>query len=1188
MVYVKYMKLRGFKSVGATKTVTINFDKGFSSIVGANGSGKSNILEAFSFVMGQLSAKNLRGGNMKHMIFSGNKKKGIPPASEAFVELIFDNQDRGFPIEADIVKFSRRVTRSGNGTYKLNGKTTTRGEITDLLSMSGLDANSYNMVLQGNVYEVVNMTKNERRKLIEDIAGIAAYDEKKESAQRELDNVETNLAQIRLLLNEVSTQLDMLEKEKDDALKYQELNTKLQFSSQALKVLEIGDLKSELTRSIEKTSDIKEKLAEIAGEIDSKELELDEARKKIHALTETLRLKQSTEMLELNQNLDDLKQQLSDINSEIKYLHQGKKSNEKESEHLKSEVQTLQEEESRLKKEIQELNAEIESEQGELVSSEGIKQEKVAELASHDEKYQQLIEEKEEKRKELMDIKGELQELNSEMKVTSNYLNGNKDEFEKLNQSISSFTTNTSTIVSNLNSLRNKIEDDYQNLHDSPEQIQKKIATLESELRVTKEMVRNKAEKLYEVRSTIKAAKHFSNNGVNRAINALLDAKEKGIIQGIFNTVGNLGKVDSKYNVAMDIAAGSRINFMVVRDRNVATECIRYLKKNKLGRVSFIPLDKIHYKEPERGLTHIEGVYGRAVDLIDFDNAFIPAFEFIFGRTYIVHDLEVAKLFAPKYRRVTLDGDVIDPSNLMTGGSVNKKNAGGAFKSSEESQLPALERELDQLKIKELHLEREIKDFQGKISDYYTFKIEIEKKKSSVKAEIAKLETRLEEMERNKVDSLEKIDGLKAEIEQDQAKKEELAGKIQACKDKINNVKMAIDSIDQQLADSPHARLKSEIDELEIKIKKLESSINKINLKLAQKNTRLEEHVLHSLSSNEAKIKELSTEHADLGVKIEEEVSNKVIVTGKIGNLEQEIAAKNEELSELIAEKNEMENAKEALRNELQRLSLKSQSQDLQLASLEEKIMQLNEAITSLETELPEETNIPAEYLELPKNSLIADIETCKREIEGMGNVNMMAIDKYNENKARFDELNMRHGLLVEERESILEFMDSVEKQKKTAFMQTFQSISRNFTYVFSRLSPGGTGQLELENMENPFEGGVLIMARPSGKPLTEISLLSGGEKSLTSLSLIFAIQQHCPSPLYILDEIDAALDDANAALVADLIKELSNRSQFIIITHRDVTMTKSDQILGVSNVDGVTNVFNLDLQEISKIMMES
>ncbi|MHA1846870.1 MAG: AAA family ATPase, partial [Promethearchaeota archaeon] len=204
-----------------------------------------------------------------------------------------------------------------------------------------------------------------------------------------------------------------------------------------------------------------------------------------------------------------------------------------------------------------------------------------------------------------------------------------------------------------------------------------------------------------------------------------------------------------------------------------------------------------------------------------------------------------------------------------------------------------------------------------------------------------------------------------------------------------------------------------------------------------------------------------------------------------------------------------------------------------------------------------------------------------------MGNVNMMAIEKYNESKARFDDLTMRHEVLIKERESILEFMENIEKQKKTAFMQTFQGIARNFSYIFSQLSPGGEAKLELENLDDPFSGGVLIMARPAGKPLNEISLLSGGEKSLTSLSLIFAIQQYQPSPLYILDEIDAALDDANASRVAELIKELSSRSQFIIVTHRDVTMMKADQILGVTNVDGCTEVMNLDLSQISKIIAE-
>jgi len=379
--------------------------------------------------------------------------------------------------------------------------------------------------------------------------------------------------------------------------------------------------------------------------------------------------------------------------------------------------------------------------------------------------------------------------------------------------------------------------------------------------------------------------------------------------------------------------------------------------------------------------------------------------------------------------------------------------------------------------------------------------------------------------------------------------------------------------------------LQGEIDALEKEISGIEGSINKINVTLAQKTTRLTEHVTGSIKAKQDRMQELdATGLAAIKATAEKE-AEKEATLAKIKVLEQNLAEKNGELSTLIARKRDLEKQKEDTTNAMQRLSLERQAADLKRTSQAARIAELEQGLNSLKSDLPATLNVPEDYIKKGKVQLVQDIESCKKEIEKMGNVNMMAIEKYNDNKARFDDLSGKHEILIKEREAILDFMGSIEKQKKTAFLQAYQSIARNFAYVFSRLSPGGEAKLELENLDDPFAGGVQILARPSGKPLNEISLLSGGEKSLTSLSLIFAIQQHCPSPLYILDEIDAALDDSNAALVADLIKELSNRSQFIIVTHRDVTMTRVDQILGVSNVDGVTDVIQLKLGELSKIL---
>jgi chromosome segregation protein len=1185
MVYIKYMRLRGFKSVGATKTIQIDFDKGFSAIVGANGSGKSNILEAFSFVMGNLSAKSLRGENMRNMIYSGNPKAGIPAAKEASVELVLDNVDRGLPIDADIVKISRSVNLDGQGKYKINGVTSTRTEIQDLLAMGGLHSSGYSMVLQGSVYEVVNMSKVERRKLVENVAGIAAYDEKKENAQKELDQVEANLSQVRLLLNEVSTQLAALEKERDAAIKYQHLTRTLEHSSLAVKLIDIEFTGNDLSKAKQAVFDLQQKVAEIDGSIKDKESTINSIKNKIKSVTDELATKQGTELLAINQELDQLKQALADLKSAAKYLAEQERNAAVEKARIAEEIQKLEAEKGKLEAEIQDMKAGNAVQEAELSAKRAALQDKNAELAGHDKKYQALLANKENLRQSLLEAKNAVNELRAELKMVETYIAKDRASMQSAEQKAAGSASQRESIQAQLQELRARLAEPREAAADSPDKIQADIKRLESELRVTKDMVRQKSEALYELRSTIKVSQNMAGNGAARAISALLDAKRQGTIKGIHDTVSNLGKVDSRFSVAMDIAAGGKTNFMVVDDRNVASECINYLKKGNLGRVSFIPLDKISYKEYDHEHQLGKGVHGRAVDLIDFDVKYLPAFEFIFGRTFIVDDLEVAKDFAPSFRRVTLDGDVIDPSNLITGGSFNKKGVGSAFQTKDEDRLPAMERELELLKEKERTIEREVKDAQGRIAEYYTVKINGEKARSGLREQVAKLEARLEELDRGSGDSAQKVAELKASIAANLLRREKLVADGQQADARVAGLEAEIAAIDRFLQESPHAKIQAEIVAVEREIKVIEAAINKASIALAQRTTRLTEHVIGSIKAKQDRIADLEATIVSAAQGIATKETEKATTAEKIKELDQRLAEKNGELSALLNTRRELERQKDDLATGLQRLGLERQAADIKRTSLAAKIAELEQALAVLRAELPPTMSVPEDVIKRGKAQLVQDIESAKAEIARMGNVNMMAIEKYNENKARFDDLSGKHEVLVKERESILDFMASIEKQKKTAFLQAYQSIARNFVYIFSRLSPGGDAKLELENLDDPFAGGVQIMARPAGKPLNEISLLSGGEKALTSLSLIFAIQQHCPSPLYILDEIDAALDDANALLVADLVKELSNRSQFIIVTHRDVTMTRVDQILGVSNVDGVTDVIQLKLSELSRIL---
>ncbi|MHC1590466.1 MAG: AAA family ATPase, partial [Candidatus Helarchaeales archaeon] len=833
MVHVKSLRLRGFKSLGVRKLEQIDFDRGFSVIVGANGSGKSNILEAFSFVMGQMSSKSLRAGNMKHLIYSGNKEKGIPPADEAYVELILSNEDRGIPIDSDVVRISRSINRNGKGKYKLNGVATTRTEIVDLLSMGGLHSNSYNIVLQGNVYEIVNMTKVERRRLIEEIAGISAYDEKKGQAQVELEKVEANLSQIRILLNEVSRQLESLRAERDDALKYKRLTTRLRNLELAMKLIDINSLEARIKSLSTKEARLSGQLNELDRSIEDKRGQASEINACLKKLKETLVEKQDGELIALNRRLTALRDRLTDLESELKYL----KADKEKQESTRMQVMDLN---KKLEREARLLESEISGLEDAIAAKEGIRVQKESELeqlrselANTDNKYQQLLSDKENLRHELDEARSERNKHLSELKITEKYVNDDRRALDRLTAKFSGHGGELGRIEGRIQALQSELKSlDVANNKRTPKDIQEMIRDLEFKSKRVKDEIREKSEKIYEIRSLIKATRNLKPAAVNRAIDALMKARDDGIIDGIYNSISRLGKIDPKYAIAMDVAAGSRANYVVVQNCRVATECIRFLKENKLGRLTFVPLEDIKYSDNNRRFEHRAGVHGRAVDLIDFDLKFLPAFEFIFGRTYIVDNLEIARSFAPGFRKVTIDGDVVEPSNLMTGGSINRNRTGKIFLEDGKEKLPVLEAELNQLRSEERDIERRIRDLRAEISDYYTFKIENEKKRSQIREQIAKLEARRDEFMGNRAEISRSIEEIRSRIAENEVKKEELAGKVSACNEYIADLEGKIKTIDMELKRSPHGSLKAAISGLEREIKAIEGEINKLNLEL--------------------------------------------------------------------------------------------------------------------------------------------------------------------------------------------------------------------------------------------------------------------------------------------------------------------------------------------------------------------
>lgn len=1176
----------GFKSF--RKKTVINFDKGFSAIVGANGSGKSNIIDAFVFVLGALSAKTLRATNIKDLISNGGN--GFGPSQTASVEIIFDNNDGAFGLGESEIRILRKIDRKGNGIYKLNDKRSTRKEIIGLLDLAGIMPNSSNMIMQGELFRLINMNSTQRRELIEDIAGISSYNERKLSAEDELVKVQTNLGQISLLLNEVYLQLEQLKKEKEEAERYLAIVEQEKIRNNALYQVKINSAaKSIADMSLEK-QEIEIKIVNINNleqdlnnQISKLELQIEELNPKIHSL-------QDEELLQMTNRMKKLKNSITEMKTSLKYANKNLTTYGQEQKDLQIRLVELQKQEDCLKIEISEIEEKKQAIQEKIDSKNVEISDFEDNLQNIDAEFTQIKEESKNVRIDISNVKENKAEISTSIKVLENQISTLNHNQIKTEKKIFDNHGQLGKLKINLRELEHekKVKLGLSDLDDvSKSGIEQKIGQLNQEnihiqekLKKIKPLATDTQKTIFEIKSRIKVVKQM--NSGNRALKALKQMQKSGKISGIHGTIAELGSVDPKFAIAMEMAAGSRFNFVVVDNQRIGEQCINYLKQNKLGRASFIPLDEIRYSAFNQALSSDPKIYGRAIDLITFDQKYFHAFEYVFGRTIIVEDLPTARYLQVSARRVTLEGDVIDGSNLMSGGQKNKpKGIGFKGTNDEENKLVDLEYNFNKFRNEIDSLELKFKSNAGEISRLYQLKIsganktkEINEKIAICRSNIQTLQATIKTLEVEIEDILVSLKKLNSEMEILSASLSEVEQKLFFLNEKDLKIQEKLDSSDE-------STLKQQLRSAEKDLKKLTKVANKIEIEYAKKMTTLTETISNGRKEAQQQLNVKSKAISETNISISSFENDLKKTEIEASALEEKIIQKSSIVAQLMNEKKALQFEVSEKKTAIGQLSNDRYPLKVKLNTFEIKSSELDMKIQEWKCHILPDLSIPQELMDLSVSKHQLEIEKLMDQKNALGAVNLRAIEKYSEIEARFSELEQKNEQVIQEREAILQFIEALESEKLKVFMNTFNAINANFGYIFSRLSPNGEARLELENLEDPFEGGVQIVARPGEKEKCNVMALSGGERTLTIIALILGIQMHVPSPYYILDEIDAALDDVNAALVADMIKELSEKSQFIIITHRDVTMARVDHLLGVSNIEGVTSVINLSIKKV-------
>ncbi len=1154
--------LDGFKSFG--RRTELLFDDGFNVVLGPNGSGKSNILDALCFVLGKRSSKDLRAEKASNLIYNGGKTKN--PAKIAEVSIVFDNSKSVFPVSEDAVKITRLVRQDGLSKYKINGKTKTRQEILELLSAAKINPDGYNIILQGDIVRLVEMSPIERRQIVEEIAGISVYEEKKQQALNELMKVDEKLNEAAITLRERKSRLEELRNERDQALKQKELNDKIKQNKVSYckrqmdkKAAERGKLEKKCSMHNEKLKKFQEGIAKLRAEIQERKDGIQAINKEIERTGETEHLKLQKDVEQLRITIETGKQRISTCQNEITKVRQRKEQLRKDIEDLDAKIAELKSQSSSLedrKKFVEQQVAELENKIKEFKKKHQLEQD--SEL---DRQIEQLDKESEEKQKQLQLIREQQQALVRE-----------KDKIEFQLQTIDSQ-------IARVLELEQQHKEEIKLLKKKKEEFRKTVLELnellnrDSEDAGTLSTSRLEMQKLQEARAKleVKQAGMREILGSNIAVQKVLENRQR--LGGIYGTVAELGQTETKYALALEVAAAQKVHSVVVEDDQVAARAIKFLRQGKLGVATFLPLNKIRpqpVKDETKAVLKHPGVIGLAIDLIEFEPKFRDVFSHVFGNTVVVDTIDTARRIGiGKAKMVTLDGDLCELSGAMTGGHRHKKT--GTFKEKEVVKaIENIDEKLEKLQKGIAKLEEKRKENEERIS-------RLRELKANLEGETIKMEKALH------IDSGD-LDATKAYKDELQKKLNVIDGQLKEMEDRLaeetqslTQVKIRRQELKNKIMELRNPRLLAELNAYEQKRKEFLEEMMGINGELKNLETQSNE-IFGKEKEGKAKIlTDLDSEAEAFRSEIED--LNKLI-----SQQQEALKAKEEEQGRFQSQFKSLFDKQKALQEEINQreqgiLGLEEQArkEELTLNSLSIELARVNAELAGLEAEFSQYAGVEID-MEKPEEKLKEEIAEFEKLLITIGNVNLRALDVYDAAEKEFNELVQKKDVLLKEKNEVLKLMNEIETSKKDLFMKTLNIVNSQFQRFFSSLSTKGEAYLELENPALPFEGGLGIKVRLTGNKFLDIRSLSGGEKTMTALAFLFAIQEHEPAAFYILDEVDAALDKANSDKLAKLIREYCKKAQYVVISHNDNVIAEADTLYGVSmdSEKGISNVVSL------------
>ncbi len=1181
-MYLKRLELQGFKSF-ADKTV-LEFMPGITSVIGPNGSGKSNISDAIRWVLGEQSMKSLRGSKSLDIIFAGTQNRKSLGFAEA--SLVFDNTDGTLPIEYSEVIVTRKIYRSGETGYYINKTPCRLKDVLELFMDTGIGKDGYSIIGQGKIDEILSNKSEDRRHIFEEAAGIVKYRVRKAESEKKLEHTKVNLLRINDILSEIETNIEPLKLQSEKAKKYLNLREELKNIEIGLFLYNIEKYKKVLEEIVKDEEIYKEQCNEEEGrlerikalkeelknEIDNLTLKIEEmsnlgfeSQKEIEMLNSDINVS-NTRIANNTENSERFKNEIEELQKRIEELEEEKKQKEEKKENLKinrvkfeNELKEKEEELAKITKKLSSKELEIEEHKKKVEENTDKSYELRANINEQEINYQNY-----EKRQE---------QIKNEIRTNISELDSTRLKKEDISKDFYEIDNKRNALLSQLNEINEKRQEAAQKV----KEYDNNINMLSSEMRIKDSKLKFLIETEKEKEGYIKSVKMLLKDCEN--------IKELG--KGMHGVLANVIEVPEEVQTAIEMCLGASLQNIVTDTEEDAKRLVEHMRKNNLGRGTFLPISSVKGKKLDKIKGHEKGLIGIASDLIKYDKKYEQIILNLLGRTVIVDNMEtavkVAKQNSYAFRIITLEGDVINPSGAITGGSVAKKTVNILGRSRE---IEKLEKEVANLKTKIEKLEKEKIEYENGVEDILEGASSLEKelqeieinyatgkqKVIAIDENITRIETRLNKLKEEQ----KRLEEQKEEALQNKEKFEKMCETISEENEKLTKIITEFAELNkdnQKYVDD----LNFDITNLKISVSSFDESENSIQELQERINTEIE-NTNKSIQNKKEQIEQIKQDNFNLEKTIEE-------IKEKIKQIKETVknsGSKIEELKEQRIEKNK---------------KLASQEDEITskfkiIEDLKSQIVKIDVKKTKTEDEINEIINKMWEEYELTPNNVVdykkpdniqltqKKVKELRNALKELGSVNIDSIEEYKNLKERYDFMCEQRVDLENTMAKLRKVITEMTGIMKEQFSEKFKLINKNFAEVFKELFGGGTASLKLEDEENILECGIEITVQPPGKKLQNMMLLSGGEKAFTAIALLFAILKINPAPFCVLDEIEAALDDVNVYRYAEYLKKFAKDTQFLVITHRKGTMEAADTVYGVTMEEsGISKLLSIKLK---------